>query len=523
MKKNCLSTPQAVLENRDRLAADYLVIFDGPLHRLNKPTLTFGARGIFTVELTTYGPIVPQHSGHFGNYVPNPAFKLAKLLASMKDDDGRVLIPGYYDGIVLDNKTKTLLKATPHNEEQLQEIIQVGHFDRVAPNYQEAIQYPSLNVRGMQSGWINEKVRTIIPAWAKAEIDVRIVKESDPERLSKLIKTHIENQGYVVIDREPTKEERLAHPKLATYTSEISYQSFRTPMESPIGVWLQKALVRAFDEEPIRIRMSGGSIPISPFVNTLNLPAVTVPTVNRDNNQHSPNENLRLGNYRDGIKTILAILTENYESNHFFTNGFNGFFLFGQATFDHEVYEENGRSLPYRILLPNDFQANKKYPLLVFLHGAGERGEDNKLQLTHGSALFLNDAFRKNTLQLSFSHNALKMLIGQLSFPEKDHSVCFSEKPKETPNSILWKGCYECFKKNIVSIKTTVRWWSIYGAMGTFELVYRNPENLPLLLPFAVGPIRKSPKNFVALFGGLITVRLMKLYPFNSLKTWLLP
>lgn len=302
--------PQAVLENRDRLAADYLVIFDGPLHRLNKPTLTFGARGIFTVELTTYGPIVPQHSGHFGNYVPNPAFKLAKLLASMKDDDGRVLIPGYYDGIVLDNKTKTLLKATPHNEEHLQEIIQVGHFDRVAPNYQEAIQYPSLNVRGMQSGWINEKVRTIIPAWAKAEIDVRIVKESDPERLSKLIKTHIENQGYVVIDREPTKEERLAHPKLATYTSEISYQSFRTPMESPIGDWLQKALVRAFDEEPIRIRMSGGSIPISPFVNTLNLPAVTVPTVNRDNNQHSPNENLRLGNYRDGIKTILAILTE---------------------------------------------------------------------------------------------------------------------------------------------------------------------------------------------------------------------
>ena len=166
----------------------------------------------------------------------------------MKDDDGRVLIPGYYDGVVLDNKTKTLLKATPHNEEQLQEIIQVGHFDRVAPNYQEAIQYPSLNVRGMQSGWINEKVRTIIPSWAKAEIDVRIVKESDPKRLSKLIKTHIENQGYVVIDREPTKEERLAHPKLATYTSEISYQSFRTPMESPIGFWLQKALVRAFDE-----------------------------------------------------------------------------------------------------------------------------------------------------------------------------------------------------------------------------------------------------------------------------------
>ena len=302
--------PKAVLDNREMLAADLLVIFDGPMHRLNKPTLSFGARGIATIQLTTYGPIVPQHSGHFGNYVPNPAFKLAKLLASMKDEQGKVLIPGYYDGIVLDQATKDILKATPHDEKQLQDLIQVGHFDRVGPNYQEAIQYPSLNVRGMQSGWINEKVRTIIPAWARAEIDVRLVKESNPERLLRLIKEHVENQGYLVLDREPTKEERLAHPKVATFTSKVSYQSFRTPLNSEIGLWLRKALKRGFGEEPIRVRMSGGSIPISPFVNTLDLPAVAVPTVNRDNNQHSPNENLRLGNYRDGIKTILAILTE---------------------------------------------------------------------------------------------------------------------------------------------------------------------------------------------------------------------
>lgn len=302
--------PQAVNNNRTLLAADMLVIFDGPMHRLNKPTLSFGARGIATVQLTTYGPIVPQHSGHFGNYIPNPAFRLASLLASMKDDQGRVLIPGYYDGISLNESTKAILRATPHNEKQLKDIVQVGNFDKVGPNYQEAIQYPSLNIRGMQSGWINEKVRTIIPAQARAEIDVRLVKESDPERLLALIKKHIEKQGYLVMDREPTKKERLTHPKIATFTSKISYQSFRTPLDSEIGLWLNRALVRAFGEEPIRVRMSGGSIPISPFVNTLNLPAVSVPTVNRDNNQHSPNENIRLGNYRDGIKTILSILTE---------------------------------------------------------------------------------------------------------------------------------------------------------------------------------------------------------------------
>ena len=177
------------------------------------------------------------------------------------------------------------------------------------PNYQEAIQYPSLNVRGMQSGWINEKVRTIIPAWAKAEIDVRIVKESDPERLMQLIKKHIEDQGYLVLDREPTKEERLAHPKIATYTCEISYQSSALQWILPLGIGYNALWFAHLEKRPF-VRMSGGSIPISPFVNTLDLPAVAVPTVNRDNNQHSPNENLRLGNYRDGIKTILAILTE---------------------------------------------------------------------------------------------------------------------------------------------------------------------------------------------------------------------
>ena len=142
------------------------------------------------------------------------------------------------------------------------------------------------------------------------EIDVRLVKESNPERLLGLIKQHVENQGFLVLDREPTKEERITHPKVASFTSKVSYQSFRTPLDSEVGLWLRKALIRGFGEEPIRVRMSGGSIPISPFVNTLDLPAVAVPTVNRDNNQHSPNENLRLGNYRDGIKTILAILTE---------------------------------------------------------------------------------------------------------------------------------------------------------------------------------------------------------------------
>ena len=302
--------PESVSKNIDFLDADMLIIFDGPLHRLNKPTLTFGARGISTVQLTTYGPIYPQHSGHYGNYVPNPALRLSKILSSMKDDNGVVTIPNFYDGINLTPEIKKILAATPHNESELQELLQIGDFDKVGDNYQESIQYPSLNIRGMQSGWINDEVRTIIPSWARAELDVRLVIESDPDKLLSLIKKYIKDQGYLVLDREPSKEERIENPKIVTFTSKVSYQSFRTNLDEEVSVWLQRAIERAFEIKPILIRMSGGSIPISPFVNELNIPAVTVPTVNRDNNQHSPNENIRLGNYKDGIKTILAVLTE---------------------------------------------------------------------------------------------------------------------------------------------------------------------------------------------------------------------
>lgn len=302
--------PEAVERNAELLSSDMLIIFDGPRHATNQPTLSFGARGIATVELTTYGPVAPQHSGHYGNYAPNPALRLSKLLASMKDDEGRVIIPGFYDGIFIDAETEKILRAVPDDENEIRDRLQLGSVDKVGSYYQEALQYPSLNIRGMQSGWIDEKVRTIVPAWAKAEIDVRLVLESDPERLIALLRKHIEDQGYFITDKVPTKEERMNNEKVASFNYEISYQSFRTDFNSEVGIWLRKAMNKAFQKEPVMKRMSGGSIPISPFVVTLGIPAVTVPTVNGDNNQHSPNENLRLGNYRDGVKTMIAILSE---------------------------------------------------------------------------------------------------------------------------------------------------------------------------------------------------------------------
>ncbi|WP_296698817.1 M20/M25/M40 family metallo-hydrolase [Algoriphagus sp.] len=302
--------PSAVIKYKEKLAADMMLIMDGPRHTSNEPTLSFGARGIADLTLTTYGPKFSQHSGHYGNYAPNPALLLSQLLASMKDENGRVSIPGYYDGIELSETEKEILAKVPDDEKAIQKKLGIGRTDQVGQTYQESIQYPSLNIRGLESAWVGNEARTIVPATAIAEIDVRLVPESDPERLFSLIKNHIESQGFHIVREDPTDEERMKYPKIVKMVYSISYQAFRTPMDSETGKWLRSAMRRAFDKDPVQIRISGGSIPISPFVDALGIPAVTIPTVNSDNNQHSPNENIRLGNYREGITAILAILTE---------------------------------------------------------------------------------------------------------------------------------------------------------------------------------------------------------------------
>ena len=305
--------PPAVKKFRKKLKADRLVILDGPRHPSNEPTLTFGARGIVAIQLKVHGPKYPQHSGHYGNYVPNPAVRLSQLIASMKDDDGKVTIPGYYDGITISEEARTIMSAVPDDEKFIRKSIGISESDKVANNYQESIQYPSLNVRGMQSGWVEKEVRTIIPSYALAEIDVRLVKETDPNRMIKLIKNHIKSQGYYIIDRDPKDNERSKYNKIASFNYRIGYQAFRTPVNSEIAYWLRAAIVNGFGKEPLLKRTSGGSIPISPFVNTLNIPAVTVPTVNPDNNQHSPNENLRVGNLIESIRTHVSLLVQPYK------------------------------------------------------------------------------------------------------------------------------------------------------------------------------------------------------------------
>lgn len=300
----------AINQSKDLLAADMLLIFDGPPHASNKPTVSFGARGIATATITVYGPRVAQHSGHYGNFIPNPAFQLAALLASMKSPDGVVQIAGFYDGVEIADDTREILRQVPDDEAAILSSIGVAKPEKVGETLQESLQYPSLNIRGMASGWVGDEARTIIPPTATAEIDIRLVPESDPARLIGRVRSHMKTQGFHVIDGPPTDTERARFTRLASLTSEISYGAFRSAIDAPPGLMARAGMINLYGAEPILIRSMGGSIPIAPIIAALGTPAATVPTVNIDNNQHSPNENIRLGNFFEGIAILMSVLSQ---------------------------------------------------------------------------------------------------------------------------------------------------------------------------------------------------------------------
>jgi acetylornithine deacetylase/succinyl-diaminopimelate desuccinylase-like protein len=307
-----LSSPtiaELVESHRELLSADRLMIMDGTRHISNIPTLMFGARGIATATLTVYGAKENLHSGQYGNYAPNPAFKLAQLLAGMKDKDGKVTIPGFYDGVLISDEDKKGFALVPENKDSLNQRLGIAQEEKVGDSYQEAMQYPSLNIRGLRSAWVGKEVRTTIPNLAIAEIDMRLIPETPGERQLNLLREYLIASGVTIVKGLPTDEQRAKYPLLANFEIKEGSLPFRTPMESPIGTWLSKAMERAVDKH-VKVRLTGGSQPMASFIETLQVPAVSIRIPNPDNNIHGPNENLRVGNYEEGIRMCLAILTQ---------------------------------------------------------------------------------------------------------------------------------------------------------------------------------------------------------------------
>lgn len=299
-----------VNRNAQVLAADVWVCADGPVHQSRKQQLYFGVRGIVKVDITVYGANRALHSGHYGNWSPNPAMRLAKLLASMKDDSGRVLIEGFYDGAVpLGVEEKKALKDMPDTDPELMREYGLAATDGGGRSLGEMINEPSLNIDGLRSEDVGRQSRTIIPSEATATVDLRLVKGIEPRRQVERLIAHIKKQSYFVTNGEPNLETRLKHPLIARVVSEEGYPAVRTPMNLPIVKQIIAAVEKAIGQRPVMLPTMGGSGPLWAIDVATKAPQVGVPIVNHDNNQHSSNENLRIQNLWDGIEIFAALMT----------------------------------------------------------------------------------------------------------------------------------------------------------------------------------------------------------------------
>lgn len=304
--------PKVVAENKKLFEADGILIMDGTRHFSNLPNLAFGARGIATITLRIFGAKNNLHSGQYGNFAPNPVFAASRLLSGMKDESGKVLIPGFYEGVKFSESDLKAMAAVPESMEEIQKELGIATAEKVGNSYQEAMQFPSLNVRGIRAAWVEKEVRTIIPSEVIIEIDMRTVKETPAERQVELVKQYLIDQGYHLVNGEPTEEERAKFSKLASFDFRLGSQPFRAEMDSDFGHWLESGMNLVFGDQYIKTRLTGGSQPMAPFINVLDIPAVSVRIPNPDNSIHAPNENIRIGNYLEGIQTCLGILSKPF-------------------------------------------------------------------------------------------------------------------------------------------------------------------------------------------------------------------
>lgn len=295
--------------NKELFSGDVWLMCDGPIHQTRRQSIVFGARSGVTLDLTVYGPRTELHSGHYGNWAPNPALALARLLTSMKDENGRVLVEHFYEDIEpLTDLERRSIAAAPNIDKQLMSELWLGATDGAPKTLTELITLPSLNIRGMASSRVGDQASNVIPATATASIDIRLVKGMDARRTADRVIEHIRKQGFFVVDTEPSAAVRRDHPKVAKVVgSRGASNAVRTPMDLPISQEVIRT-VESARGDVVTLPMMGGNLPLESVERPLGTRTIVIPMGNHDNNQHSFDENLRLQNLWDGIELMAALL-----------------------------------------------------------------------------------------------------------------------------------------------------------------------------------------------------------------------
>jgi acetylornithine deacetylase/succinyl-diaminopimelate desuccinylase-like protein len=301
---------QIFRENQELLKGDLWLLSDGPVHQSRKMQVFFGARGVTDLELTVYGPARVLHDGHYGNWAPNPAAVLVDLLAHMRDASSHILIPGFYDDVrLLTPAEREAIAQIPDVDGQLKQELGLNWTESNGAPLPLAITQPSLNIRGIEAGHVEAKAQNAISPLAKASIDFRLVPNQTPEHVHELVERFITHQGFYIVHQEPDLETRRQHAKVIKVSWGAGYKAARVGLDDPAVLPIVRSIEQTLEGTVIKMPLLGGSVPMYLFNDVLKTPVIGLPIANHDNNQHGPNENLRLQNLWDGIEVFAGILS----------------------------------------------------------------------------------------------------------------------------------------------------------------------------------------------------------------------
>jgi acetylornithine deacetylase/succinyl-diaminopimelate desuccinylase-like protein len=288
-----------LVANRERLAADVVVVSDTGFFEGNIPAITIALRGLMYAQIDVVGTAVDLHSGGYGGAVQNPANALAGIVAALKGPDGRIRIPGFYDDVVdLTDAERAAVAALPFDEEEYRDHLGLPALVGEAgfSTLERRGTRPTLDVNGMWSGFQGDGSKTIIPAHAHAKVSCRLVANQDSDRIFEQLRAYVEE---------------IAPPGAVTSVTMLGGgRPVSTPIDHPATKAAARALEATFGQAPVYIR-EGGSIPVcATFKEVLGLPIVLLGFTPPDQHAHAPNEWMSLPNYETAIRTIVRMWEE---------------------------------------------------------------------------------------------------------------------------------------------------------------------------------------------------------------------
>jgi len=290
-----------------QLQTDLWVICDGPTNQNGEPQLDFGSRGIVTARITTFGAKRPLHSGHYGNWSPNPIVELAQLISRLRTPDAEITIPHFYDPVrPLTAAEQAALKNVPNVDSQLRTELELGRTEGRG-SLIEQIMKPGLNVDRIEGGGTGPNAANAIPSSATAYLDFRLVPNQTPDIVKQYVEAYLRSMGYFLANQPPTQQERLQNPRVLQVVWGAGYPPQRTPIDAPVSQAFIAAMRTVTGDHLVLMPTLGGSTPSYLFEQQFKKPVIGLPTANYDDNQHAANENLKLKNLWDGISMFAAV------------------------------------------------------------------------------------------------------------------------------------------------------------------------------------------------------------------------